>query len=60
MLITQGLTIVAAYGKQPLRHIVNLGQRGKMGALFTGTNGMNTGLQLTTKKMPNTTRYPKK
>ena len=55
MLVTQGLTIVAAHGKQPLRHLVNLGRNKGTGTLFTGANGMNTGLQLTTQKIPNAT-----
>ena len=56
MLVTQGLTIVATHGNQPLRHLVNIGQKKRTGALFTGANGMNTGLQLTTQKLPNATR----
>ena len=50
MLVTQGLTIVVEYGKQPLQHLVNLGWKKRTGELFTGANGMNTGLQLTTQK----------
>ena len=60
MVVTKALTMVAAHGKQLLRHLVNLGRKKKTGKFFTDANGMNTGLQLTNKKMPNTTRYPKK
>ena len=60
MLVKQGLTMVAAHGKKPLRHLVNLGRKKRMGALGTGTNVINTGMQLTTQKLPNTTRYRNK
>ena len=51
MLVKKGLTMVAAHEKKPLRHLVNLGKNKRTGALGTGANGMNTGLQLTTQKI---------
>ena len=57
MLVTQGLTIVATHVKKPLQHMVNIGGKKITGLLFTGANDINTGLQLTTQKSPNTTRY---
>ena len=57
ILLTQGLTIVVDHVKQPLQHLVNIGGKKRTGALFTGPNIMNTGLQLTNKKLPNATRY---
>ena len=58
MLVTQGLTIVAEHGKQPLRHLVNLVGKKRTGALFTGANGMNIGLQLTTQKIAKCNTIP--
>ena len=55
MLVTQGLTIVETHGKQPLQHRVNIGGKKRTGAIFTGADGMNTKLQLTTQKFPNAT-----
>ena len=52
----KGLKIVATHGKQSLQHLVNLGQKKRTGALGTGANGMNTGLQITTQKNLNATR----
>ena len=60
MLVTQGLTIVAAHVKQPPRHLMNIRRNKITGALFASANDMSTGLQLTIKKNPNTTRYPNK
>ena len=37
--------------------MVNIGGKKITGLLFTGANDINTGLQLTTQKSPNTTRY---
>ena len=51
MFVTQGLSIVATHGNQPLRHLVNLRQKKRTGALLTDANGMNTGLHLTTQKI---------
>ena len=48
MLVTKGLTIVKTHENQLLRHLVNLGRKKIMGALFTGANDMNTGLKITT------------
>ena len=42
---------MATNGKQPLRYLVNLGSKKRTGTFFTGANGMNTGLQLTTQKI---------
>ena len=58
MLVTQELTMVEAHGKQYIQHLVNLGRKKRTGALVTGANGMNTGMQLTTQKIAgcNTTR----
>ena len=50
MLVTQGLKIVVTHGNQPLLHLVNIEQKKITGNFFTGANGINTGLQLTTKK----------
>ena len=50
MLVTQGLTILAAHRKQPIKNIVNLEQKKRIGALFTDANVMNTKLQLTPPK----------
>ena len=51
MLVTKELKMVAAHGKKTLQNMVNLGQKKITGALGTGENGMNTGLQLTTQKI---------
>ena len=58
MLVTQGLTIMATHGYQPLQHLVNLGLSKRTGALFTGANGMNTGLKLTTQKIDECNTIP--
>ena len=58
MLATQGLKILEDNGKQPLQHLVNLGQNKRTGALFTGANGMNTGLKLTTQKIDECNTIP--
>ena len=39
--------MVAAHGKQSLRHLVNLGRNKRIGSLGTGANGINNGPQLT-------------
>ena len=51
MLVTPGLTIVSTYENQTIRHLVNLGRKKRTDTIFTGANGMNTGLQLTTQKI---------
>ena len=58
MLVAQVSTIVATHGKQPLQHLVNLGKNKITGTLFTGANGMNTGPQLTTQKIPKRNTIP--
>ena len=58
MLVTKVLTIVATHGNQPLRHLVNLGRKKSMGALFTGANGMNTGMQLTSQNISKCNTIP--
>ena len=45
--VTKTLTMVAAHGKQSLRHLANLGRNKRIGSLGTGANGINTGPQLT-------------
>ena len=58
MLITQGLTIVATHGNQPLLNMVNLGRKKITGAIFTGATGMNTGLKHTTKNISECNTIP--
>ena len=57
-MLKQDLTIVAAHGKQPLRHMMNIGWKKRSGAIFTGANGMNTGLQLTNQKNSEFNKIP--
>ena len=58
MFVTKGLTIVATHGNQLIQHLENLGRKKITGALFTGANVMNTGLQLTTQKFAKCNTIP--
>ena len=58
MVVTKALTMVAAHGKQLLRHLVNLGQNKRMYALGTGANCMSTGPQRTIRKKSECNKIP--
>ena len=60
MLVTQGLIMVEAHGKQSLRHLVNIGRKKRTGALGTGENGTNTGLKITTQGISKCNTIPQK
>ena len=51
LVLTKALTMVTAYGKQSLQHLVNIVQKKRMVAIGTGTNDTNNGLQHTIQKI---------
>ena len=50
LLLTISLTLVETHVNQLLQHLVNIGKKIRTGAPFSGSNGMNTELHLTSKK----------
>ena len=60
MVVTILLSMVADHGKKLLQILVNIGLKKRTGALGTGANGTNTGLQHTIQKSSEYKTIPQK